>query len=156
ETHSGPMTSQRDRLPRLIPLGYYVHYLDYQLFGRDEFGSRVLMAILGTASVAILFLALDTTLGRPTALAAAILMALWPEHLFQSQQTRFYITAQFFALLSMVAGAHALSRRSALLTFLACLAALAAILSHTLQGLLLPGLLLAVSTAAWTTGRRLP
>src|SRR6516225_9161860 len=52
--HSGSVTAQQDRLPRLIPLAYLVHYLDYQLFGRDEFGSRVLMAVLGTASVVVL------------------------------------------------------------------------------------------------------
>src|SRR6516225_6156858 len=44
----GPSVStieQKDRLPRLIPLGYLVQYLDYQLFGRDEYGSRVLIAL---------------------------------------------------------------------------------------------------------------
>src|SRR6266849_947728 len=45
--------SQGYRLPRLIPVGNFVHFLDYSWFGRDEFGSRVLMAVLGTLQVVV-------------------------------------------------------------------------------------------------------
>jgi Dolichyl-phosphate-mannose-protein mannosyltransferase len=148
EGASGSAVEQKDRLPRLIPLGYLVHYLDYQLFGRDEYGSRVLMALVGTASVAVIFFGLAPTLGRSTALAAAALTALWPEHLFQSQQNRFYAAAQFFAAVCMVTGALAVSRRSASLALASCAAAVAALLSHTLQGMLFAGLFGAIAMAA--------
>jgi hypothetical protein len=153
EGPSGSAVDQRDRLPRLIPLGYLVHYLDYQLFGRDEYGSRVLIALLGTASVAVLFFGLAPTLGRSTALAAAALTALWPEHLFQSQQNRFYAAAQLFAAVCMVTGALAVSRRSAALALASCVAAGAALLSHTLQGMLFAGLFGAIAMAAMAQRR---
>jgi hypothetical protein len=148
ERPPGSTVEQKDRLPRLIPLGYLVHYLDYQLFGRDEYGSRVLIALLGTASVAVIFFGLVPTLGSSTALAGATLTALWPEHLFQSQQNRFYAAAQLFALACMVTGALAVSRRSAWLALVSCVAAAAALLSHTLQGMLFGGLFGAIAMAA--------
>ena len=43
-----PGTTQTDRLPRMIPLSYLIHRGGYALFGRDEFGSRAIMAVLGT------------------------------------------------------------------------------------------------------------
>jgi hypothetical protein len=147
----GPSVStieQKDRLPRLIPLGYLVQYLDYQLFGRDEYGSRVLIALLGTASVAVIFFGLAPTLGTSAALAAATLTALWPEHLFQSQQNRFYAAAQLFAAACMVTGALAVSRQSTWLALASCVAASAALLSHTLQGMLFGGLFGAIAMAA--------
>ncbi|MFL5242855.1 MAG: hypothetical protein ACJ8FY_12160 [Gemmataceae bacterium] len=132
--------SQITRISRLIPVSYLVHNAGYTLFGRDEFGSRAMMALLGTLQVIVVFAGLIGPLGCPTALASALLLAVWPEHIYQSQQNRFYMTAAFFSSLSMLAGAWAVKRRSLLLTTLACLAAFAAILSHTLQGVALGGL----------------
>jgi hypothetical protein len=135
--------SQIHRLPRIVPLAYGLHHVGTSLFGSDEFGSRVVMALLGTLSVAAVFLALDRLQGRPTALIAALLVAFWPEHLFQSQQTRFYITAAFFSTACLGAGAWALALRSLAWTLVACLLALAALLCHTLTGILFPMLLCA-------------
>jgi len=42
--------SQSGRLTRAIPLSYLVHAVGYHCFGRDEFGSRTLVALLGVAS----------------------------------------------------------------------------------------------------------
>jgi hypothetical protein len=134
-----PSGSQTDRLPRLIPLAYAVHLADYRLFGRDEFNSRVLMAAFGTASVALIYFGMSG-LPRFVASVTASLVALWPQHLFQSQQNRFYITAWFFSAACMVLGGRAIQRRSVPWTLLACLAAFAAVLSHTLQILLFFGL----------------
>jgi hypothetical protein len=129
--------SQAYRLPRVIPLSYFFHRLGDSLFGRDEFGSRVVTAVFGTLGIGIVFLLLDMLKGRATALACALLMALWPEHIFQSQQTRFYIIAAFFAGLAMLLGAFAAQRRSALSAAIACCAIFAAILCHTLTAILL-------------------
>src|SRR3954469_5826295 len=41
-----PEGSQADRLPRLLPLGYLTLYVGDSLFGPDEFGSRVAVALL--------------------------------------------------------------------------------------------------------------
>ena len=156
EKHDGPLTSQLDRLPRLIPLAYLTHALGYRLFGRDEFGSRVLMATLGTAGVLIVFLGLIPVFDRWTATTTALLITVWPEHLFQSQQNRFYITAWFFSTLCMLLGAQAMQRRSAVWMLWACLAAMAAVLTHTILVLLLPGLFIGVCAAAWCERRPLP
>jgi hypothetical protein len=149
-----PSDSQSARLPRLVPLSYTLHYLGYQLFGRDEFGSRVLIALLGTLNVLIVFIGLDRPLGRIPALATALLMALWPEHLFRSQENRFYMIASVCASLCMVLGAQAVYRRSLGVAAAASLAAIAAVLAHTLQGLLLGGLFTAFLAAAWVARDR--
>jgi hypothetical protein len=148
--HQGPLTEQGDRLPRLIPVSYRLQLLGYELFGQDEWGTRVLPALLGTLQVLLVFLGLQGPLGRLPALATALLMAVWPEHVYRSQENRFYMAPSLFASLCMIAGAHAVQRRSAGWTVAACLAALAALLAHTLQGGLFVGLFAAIATAAWT------
>lgn len=148
--------SQIYRLPRIIPLAYGLHHVGTALFGSDEYGSRVMMALLGTLSVVAVFVALDRLQGRPAALAAALLVALWPEHLFQSQQTRFYIAAAFFSTACLGAGAWALALRSIALTVLACLLALAAMLCQTLTGVLFPMLLVGTLAGYRARGESVP
>jgi hypothetical protein len=143
-----PPESQNYRLARLVPLSYAVHYAGYQLFGRDEWGSRVVVALFGTLQIVLVFVSLAGPLGRPAALATALLLLALPEHLVQSQQNRFYMMAAFFATVCMAGGAVALQRRSIGLMMLACLGALAAILCHTVQGLLVEGLFIALMASA--------
>jgi len=145
----GPPTTQHDRLPRLLIASYSLHRLDYALFGSDELGSRVFSALLGTLNVLLVFLVLDRSLGRATALATALLMALWPEHLYRSQENRFYIVATVFAATCMLSGALAVQRHSLLWTALACAAAIGALLSHTVEAVLFGGLVLGIGVAAW-------
>jgi len=144
-----PTDSQTYRLPRLIPLSFSIHYLGHHLFGRDEFGSRVIIALLGTLQVVLAFLLLDRPLGRVTALATALLLAVWPEHLYRSQEDRFYMVATVCATLCMGMGAQAICRRSAWWAAGACVAALAAVLAHTVQGVLIGGLFAGILAAAW-------
>jgi hypothetical protein len=144
-----PPDSQAARLPRLVPLSYALHYIGYQLFGWDEFGSRALIALLGTLNVLIVFVGLDRPLGRIPALATALLIALWPEHLFRSQENRFYMIAAVCASLCMVLGAQAVYRRSVAMAALAATMAIVAVLAHTLQGLLLGGLFTAFVATYW-------
>jgi Dolichyl-phosphate-mannose-protein mannosyltransferase len=127
--------SQTYRLPRIIPLSYSLLHLGYELFGRDEFGSRVLVALMGALSVGLAYLLLLPMRGGATALAVALLITLWPEHLFQSQQNRFYISAMLLCSLSLLGGAWAVQRRSTWALALACLAGVVAVLAHTLSGL---------------------
>ena len=101
------------------------------MFGRDEFGSRVVLAALGTLSVGIVFLILDVLKGRATATATALLVALWPDHIFQSQQTRFYVVAAFFACLCIFVGAFAAQRRSTLVSIILGCFVFVVILCHT-------------------------
>ena len=151
-----PGDTQTDRLPRMIPLSYLIHRAGYALFGRDEFGSRAVLALLGATQVAFVFLFLHGLVGMPRALATALLLAFWPEHIFQSQMHRFYMIAAWFAGLCMLSGAWAVQRRSVIWTIVACAFALATILTHTLQGIALVGLFLSFMVAAWVRREPLP
>lgn len=153
---SGQEDSQITRISRLIPISYLVHNAGYVVFGRDEFGSRAMMAFLGSLQVLLVYVGLVGPLGFPTALASALLLAVWPEHIYQSQQNRFYMTAAFFSSLAMLAGAWAVQRRSLVFTSIACLAAFAAILSHTLQGVVLGGLFGSILMAGWACRQPIP
>ena len=130
---SAPLASQTARLPRLVPVSYLLLHLGYQAFGRDERGARVVPALFGAASVVLVFLLLDGLLGTTVALAAAALVMLWPEHLFRSQDNRFYVIAMFFAAACLLFGARALERRSTRDAVASSLAGLLALLSHTVS-----------------------
>jgi hypothetical protein len=140
--------SQLSRLPKLIPITYFIQNLGYECFGRDEFGSRVLPALLGVIHVVLVFVLLTGPLGRPTALATALLIALWPEHIHRSQENRFYMTACVVASLCMLSGAQAIQRRSMFWFILAIQVAGAALFTHTLLGALWGGLFLGFFAAA--------
>ena len=156
--HPGPLVEQRDRLPRMVPLGFLANYAGDRAFGKGEAGSRMLMAIFGTLGVVMVFALLDgpSGLGRPTALATAILVAVWPEHLLHSQNHRFYMTAWTCSALAMLLGGRAVARRSVLLMIASALMALAAIAAHTLQGMVLFGLGVGVGAASRAERRRVP
>ncbi len=151
-----PHKSQAYRLPRLIPLSYSIHRINNSIFGRDEFGSRVTMAFLGSLSVGLVFLMLDMLKGRPAAMATALLVALWPEHVFQSQQTRFYIAAAFFTYLCILIGAFAASRRSTLLSIAVSCSIIAAVLCHTVMGALVMIVFVGILAGAYAEGQPMP
>jgi hypothetical protein len=152
--HDGPLNDQTDRLPRLIPLSYGVQWFGCEVFGRREWGSRAITALLGSLHVVVIFIGLRGPLGLLPALVTALLTAVWPEHLYRSQETRFYMTAAFCSSLCMVAGAQAVARRSFLWTIAACLAGLATVFAHTLQAAALPVLFAAIGAAAWSARER--
>ncbi|MDR0611471.1 MAG: glycosyltransferase family 39 protein [Planctomycetaceae bacterium] len=107
-----PEQTQYYRLPQLLLASYMVHRLDYQLFGDDEWGSRFLMAVMGSLSAGVLFLLAQPLLGFSGSLILALTVMLLPEHILHSQYSRFYI--QSFVLVSIVIllGAHVAIRRS--------------------------------------------
>jgi hypothetical protein len=145
--------SQIDRLPRVVPLGYVVHALGYDWFGRDERGSRTMMAVLGTVGCVIFLVLLRPSLGTAPSLATSLLVCLAPAHLFQSQQNRFYITAWLFVALAVLLGGEAVRRRSAAWMAGACMAGLAAVACHTLTIVVLGGLVV-IPVAAARLGRQ--
>jgi hypothetical protein len=147
-----PPTTQLERLPRIVPLGYTLLAAGYECFGRDEYGSRVMGALFGVLNVLFVFLLLDRTLGRSTALVTALLLALWPEHIYRSQENRYYMFASVFASLSMLLGWLAVERQSRWWLLGACVAAMAAVLCQTVLGLLFAGLFVAIVAAGWAAG----
>lgn len=142
------------KLPRVNPLGYLVHHLSYRAFGYDELGTRVASALFGGLQVVLLFALLQGLLGVPTAFATSAMVALWPQHLFASQDNRFYIIAAFFVALALLFGGHAVKRRSPGWMGLAIGAAFLGILSHAVQGVLLGTLITGVLAGAWAERKR--
>ncbi|MDR1962207.1 MAG: glycosyltransferase family 39 protein [Planctomycetaceae bacterium] len=136
--------TQYYRLPRLLFASYVVHWLDYKLFGDDEFGSRVLMALMGSVGVGLVFLLAEPLFKTPTALLLAILLLLSPEHLLYSQYNRFY--CQSFLLISVVLllGAHVAVRHSVSAAFWLGPAAILMVFSNSFGGIIWGGLIGAV------------
>ena len=140
------------KLPRLLPVAYGLMELGTTLFGANEFGSRIINAVLLTLSVGALFLLLDRWLDRLTAVAAALLLATWPPDLLMAQEARFYASAACFGGLSLLTGSLALQNVSAPAAWTSLLFAVAASLSHSVAlGLLLlvPGAIIAAHIAEW-------
>lgn len=148
--------SQTYRLPHLIPVSYFLLHISQTLFGSDEFGSRFLMAIVGTAGVVAIFMLLDGLIERPAAIAVALLVMVWPEHIFQSQQARFYAAAAFFSFLSILFGAFALKRKPLLFYTLSCVLAFAAMLTHTLMVVLFPLIFAGIVTGSYAQRKPVP
>jgi hypothetical protein len=141
------LKNQIDSLPRLIPLAHGSLAVGYTLFGRSEFGCRTLPALLGSLNVALFYLLLRGSLGTLPALTSALFVALWPEHIFHSQENRFYIPAELMSSLCMATGALAAQRHSLGWMAIACLSAFLAVLFHTTLGLLQVGLVISFTVA---------
>ena len=150
-----PEDSQLVRLPKMLPLAYATHRLGYHFFGENEFGARVVPAVFGTLSIGAIFLLSVSLFGTPGALTLAILVMLWPTHVFNSQNNRFNSETFFFEIVVFLLAAHVVKRRSTLSGFLLGLAAFGMILCHAMTGLIW-GVVLTGIIAAWMAERRLP
>ncbi|MDR2440170.1 MAG: hypothetical protein LBE12_12495 [Planctomycetaceae bacterium] len=139
-----PENTQYYRLPRLLCASYTVHRLGYWLFGEDEFGSRALMAILGSLGVGVIFLLAQPLLGFAGAMILSLLVLLLPEHLLQSQCNRFYI--QSFLLISTVIllGSYVAVRQSRTAAFWLGFFAVLMVLSNSLGGIIWGGVAAAI------------
>lgn len=151
-----PQDSQAYRLPHLIPVSYLALHISHVLFGRDEWGTRVVVALLGVFSVVLVYWLLNGSLSRTVATVTAVLVALLPQHVLHSQETRFYMVAAFFSFATLLAGARILGPRSVRYAVMAVCAAFAAALAHTLLVVLLPLVLLAVYFATCAQDQTVP
>ncbi|MDR1483574.1 MAG: hypothetical protein LBT09_01995, partial [Planctomycetaceae bacterium] len=137
--------SQFYRLPQLIFVAHFVHRLNNRFFGNDEWGSRVLMAVMGSLSVGLAFLLGRSLLGFSGSLILAFLILLSPELAFYSQYSRFYSQAFLFIEIVFLLGGHVAVNRSVTAALVLVPTSLVMILSHSLGcfiwGILLCGLL---------------
>ncbi len=69
-----------ERVQTLISLGFY------RIFGPRPFTVKLFNAFLGALGVAAFAWALSMAFPEPTALAAGLLMAVWPSHIFYTSQ----------------------------------------------------------------------
>ena len=72
------------------------------LAGAGVVALRLPFALLGAATVAPLYMLVARLLGRPTALAAAALLAVHPMHVYYSQQVSEYAPLVLIAIVSML------------------------------------------------------
>jgi 4-amino-4-deoxy-L-arabinose transferase-like glycosyltransferase len=132
--------SQIDRLPRVIPASYIINRAGYALFGWDEWGTRVVSALSGTALVGVVAVLGPLVLGRRVAMLLAVLIAVSPAYIFQSQTNRFYSLAALFAGTTILAGAVSLKRASVWWATLALVSLAVSMLTHAVTAALAPAL----------------
>ena len=75
-------------------------HLSVTLFGERPWAVRLPAAVFGVGGVALLYLLARRALGSAAATLAALLMAVWSPHVFQSQNARGYTALLFFSLLA--------------------------------------------------------
>ncbi|MDR0610136.1 MAG: hypothetical protein LBG58_08505 [Planctomycetaceae bacterium] len=134
-----PEDTQYYRLPRLLCAAYAVHRLGYGIFGEDEFGSRALMAMLGSLSVGLIFLLAKPSIGFAGAFILSLLVLLLPEHILHSQCNRFYIQAFLLISAVILLGAYVAVRQSPTAAFWLGPLSVFMVLSHSLSGIIWAG-----------------
>lgn len=125
------LSTQVDRLPRLVPLWYTTQRLMLQVLPHDEFGTRVLSALCGLATVSLAFALGWKWRGPLFAAALAMLLALNQSYIWLVQQNRFYSMALLFLTLTLaMIWTH--KPRGAAAAALTAVLGLMAVLSHNL------------------------
>ena len=95
-----PQTFQRFRAPPDLPLSFLLVQLS-TTFNSDPFWARLPSALLGAATVALLYLLGRRLFGRATGLAAALLLAVAPYHVWYAQDARPYAALACYSLLTL-------------------------------------------------------
>lgn len=83
------------------PLYYVLAWLWTKVFGHGEVGIRSLSAVLGTATIPVVWWAGRTLVSRPVGLAAAALVAASPEMVWYSQEARGYALLVLLCAISL-------------------------------------------------------
>ncbi len=82
------------------------------LVGADVFSARALSALLGALNVPVLYLVMRRLAGPTAGLAASLLLAAAPVHVFYSQEVRMYTLMPLLATLSLLAMVALLQART--------------------------------------------
>ncbi|MDR1477604.1 MAG: hypothetical protein LBJ00_01545 [Planctomycetaceae bacterium] len=139
-----PEETQLYRLPQMMFVSYVIHWSDYKLFGTNEFGSRVLMAVLGTLSIGVIFIMTRSIFGFVGALILSLLFLVLPEHILQSQNNRFYIQSFFLISVVLIWGGYVAVWRSVFAAVWLGVAAVLMVFVNVFGGIIWGGLLGAV------------
>ncbi|MDR2345231.1 MAG: glycosyltransferase family 39 protein [Planctomycetaceae bacterium] len=133
-TETDLKSTQIAKLPKLIFCAYFVHWIDYRLFGTDEFGSRFLTAIMGSLCIGVIFLFGRELFGLSGGLILAVLILLWQDHILHSQNNRFYIQAFLLITVVLFLGGLIAVKRSVIAALCLGPAAILMVLTHSLTG----------------------
>lgn len=141
------------RVPRVIPLSMIVLDFGHRMFGRDEGGCRVLVALLGIAHVALAMVGLRGLVGPTVAITTGAWMAVSVDHIFYSQYHRFYTLVALLLTAATLAAARSARSGSGRWMAVACGLVGLGVLAHTLAGaafgVLAIGALVAASRHRW-------
>jgi len=94
-------TFQRFRAPPDLPLSFLLVQLA-TTFNADPFWVRLPSALLGAATVPLLYLLARRLFGRTVGLAAAVLLAVAPYHVWYAQDARPYAALACYSLLTLL------------------------------------------------------
>lgn len=94
------------------PLYYALAWFWTQLFGTSEFGLRSLSAVIGTATVPVVYLAGRELVSRRTGLIAAAITAVAPWMVWYSQEGRSYPLLMLLGAVSLLYFARSLKESS--------------------------------------------
>jgi len=83
------------------PLFFFLMHFWDKLWGTNEFGIRLLPALLGIATIPLLYLAGKTMFNRNVGVLSAAIGAFLPMHILVSRQARMYTLLPLLVLLSM-------------------------------------------------------
>jgi 4-amino-4-deoxy-L-arabinose transferase-like glycosyltransferase len=100
-----PFTKMLDEIPQsegTPPLYYIGAWIWSRIFGGDEFGLRSLSAVVGTATVPVVYAIGKTLLSPVVGLIAATLVAASPLLIWYSQEARAYESFVFLSSLSVL------------------------------------------------------
>lgn len=86
-----------------VPLYFVAQYYWGHAFGTSPVSIRLLTILVGLLAIPLLYVLGRDTFGRNAGLAAALLLAISPMHLFHDQSMRPYAFMVFFSLASMIA-----------------------------------------------------
>ncbi len=118
--------------------------------------ARVLVAAFGVVTVLAVLLLLWSEGGKTAAVATALLVAFWPEHVAQCQQNRFYVFAALFSFTTMLLGARFVRRPTVALALLITATALGGLLCHTLTAVSFALVVMAIIAASVVERRPVP
>ncbi len=92
--------------PATFPLYYSLEYLWYHYIASSVHSLRLFSILIGMASVLLLYVFGRDLFGKRAGLAAALCMALSPNHIHHSQGIRMYVLMTLLALLSAYTFMH--------------------------------------------------
>ena len=157
------VASLTDPVDTSSPPGYYTLLWFWQLFSVSEWWLRLLSALLGAVTVAFTGLAARNLAGRAAGIVAAVVLAVLPYHIQQSQTVRMYtlVTAGAAVMLWVVTWVarhptHAAHPKSSRWIWTAYAAASIVVLYAHNTGIITVTAMVLVFAVYWITGRRDP
>jgi mannosyltransferase len=137
----GSIQSTLQNLPpnfKWTPISVLLTSAVVQYFGIDEWSARLVSAIIGIASIPVLYFPIKSMFGKGIALVAVLLLAISPWHVFWSQNARFYTSILLLYTLALFAFYFGLERDRARYIFLGYLFLYLAISERLVALLLIP------------------